>query len=155
MRIQFLRDHGGLCPGVDDKAKELVQTSFNMPESFLRDYNGNKFRLTHDKEDDKYWLCIWVEVLCWLLKHFYVEINSTLMMKEVERIMRVGIKITDDDNTYKALSVVNHQMNVVFEMMKQSSNGLNNSPHMIYSLLIVVLQEKGYTGLLLSKALDR
>ena len=155
MRIQFLREHGGLCPGVDDKVKELVQTSFNMPESFLKDYNGKRFHPTHNKEDDKYWLCIWVEVLCWLLKRFYVEINSSLMMKEAERLMRTGIKITDDDNNYKALSVVNHQMNVVFEVMKQSSHGINNSPHMIYSLLILILQEKGHTGLLLSKALER
>ena len=155
MRIQFLREHGGLCPGVDDKVKELVQTSFNMPESFLKDYNGQKFHPTHNKEDDKYWLCIWVEVLCWILKRFYVEINSSLMMKEAERLMRTGIKITDDDNNYKALSIVNHQMNVVFEVMKQSSHGINNSPHMIYSLLILILQEKGHTGLLLSKALER
>jgi hypothetical protein len=155
MRLQFLREHGGLCPGVDDKVKDLVQTAFNMPESILKDYNGDTFRPTHDREDNKYWLCIWVEVLCWLLKQFYVEINSTLMMEEAKRLMKAGIKFTDDDTTYKALSVVNHQMNVVFEFMKQSSNGLNNSPHMIYSLLVVVLKEKGHTGLLVAKALER
>ena len=53
MRLQFLREHGGLCPGVDDKAKELVQTAFNMPETILKDYYGKAFRPTHDREDNK------------------------------------------------------------------------------------------------------
>ena len=155
MRLQFLREQGGLCLGINDKVRERIQTAFSMPEAFLVGYDGSKFDATHEKTDDKYWLCIWVEVLAWLFKQFFVEINSSLMMKEATRMMKAGIHFTDQDNSYQALFTVLQQLNLVFESMKQSANGLSNSPQMIYSQLIIVLQEKGHTGLLIAKAMER
>ena len=55
----------------------------------------------------------------------------------------------------QALFTVHQQLNVVFEIMKQSSNGLSNSPQMVYSQLILVLWDKGYTGVLIAKAIER
>ena len=126
-----------------------------MPETFLMGCDGERFIPTHDKNDDQYWLCIWVEVLSWLFKQFYVEINSSLMMKEVTRLMKTGIKFRNDDGSYQALFTVHQQLNVVFEIMKQSSNGFSNSPQMVYNQLILVLRDKGYTGVLIAKALER
>ena len=150
-----MREHGGLCIGINDRVRERVQTAFSMPEAFLVGYDGSKYDATHDKTDDKYWLCVWVEVLGWLFKQFFVEINSSLMMKEATRMMRTGIHFTDQDGSYQALFTVLQQLNLVFESMKQSANGLSNSPLMIYSQLIIVLQEKGNTGGLIAKAMER
>ena len=138
-----MREHGGLCVGMNDKVRERIQTAFSMPEAFLVGYDGSKFDATHEKTDDKYWLCIWVGVLGWLFKQFFVEINSTLMMREATRMMKAGIHFTDQDGPYQALFTVLQQLNLVFESMKQSANGLSNSPQMIYSQLIIVLSGEG------------
>ena len=76
-------------------------------------------------------------------------------MKEVTRLMKTGIKFSNHDESYQALFTVHQHLNVVFEIMKQSSNGLSNSPQMVYSQLILVLRDKGYTGVLIAKAIER
>jgi hypothetical protein len=77
------------------------------------------------------------------------------MMAEADKQMRSGIQFNNDDGPYQALFVVHHHLNLIFEDMKQSLNGLNNSPQMVYSQLILVLKDKGPTGVLIAKAIER
>jgi hypothetical protein len=156
MRIQFLKETGALAIGVEDKVRERIKLSFGTPDDFLLSPDQEPYDPTHNKNDDRYWLCIWVESLCWLFKQFYQPIEDDAILREVESRIRSGINFNIGNEQSEAIFQVHHQLKLIFELVKQSMSGLSETPQLIVSRLLTILKtEKGPVGDMVAKAITR
>jgi hypothetical protein len=78
IRIIFIKETGAIGKGCEDIISNRVKSAFSTPEEFLMGYDQKPYDVTHHKLDNKYWLCIWIEVLCWLFREF----TPQLMMRQ-------------------------------------------------------------------------
>ena len=156
VRIIFLSETGGLAKGVMNVIRDQVKTSFQSPDEFLLDYAQAPYDPIHDKGDDRYWLCIWVETLCWLFKEFYLPVNDDALLREFEKMFREDIKFDDDMDKVEAIAQVHYELKLIFELARQVVSGLCAIPQLVVNTLIDILRtEKGLVGELVGRAISR
>jgi hypothetical protein len=84
-RIQWVCKTGGLADGIENSYRDQVMTAMKSSASKLRDYKGHPYDLTHDKTDELYWDCMWVELLLWITHRFLHQITENNMTDEEQQ----------------------------------------------------------------------
>ena len=84
-RIQWVCETGGLADGIENSYRDQVMTAMKSPASKLKDYKGHSYDLTHDKTDELYWDCMWVELLLWITHRFFCQITENNVTDEEQQ----------------------------------------------------------------------
>ena len=151
LRLQFLRDTGGIATNIDDQIKDRVKCAFNDITGTIRGPSG-RFDPIHNLNDDKYWLCIWIEALCWLFQQFYIPTDDEAMMREIEKRVQKKVQIPEDP--FGAISSFHNGLKNVFQVIRECGSTLLNTPQLVVTKYLNLIREKGTTAQLVAKAVN-
>jgi hypothetical protein len=145
MRVQFLGDTGGIANGIDDRIQENVKRSFADPGDYIKGPDRKGFDRTHDYEDDEYWLSIWAEILCYLLKTYYLPTDEEAMTRELDRRLKTRLTVKED-NALDAINSVYLAIKDSFALMVECGSTLIDSPNIAFNQLLTSIRTKNPTA---------
>jgi hypothetical protein len=152
LRLQFLRDTGGIANNIDNQIRDRVKKAFNDVTETIKGPHG-RHDPTHDFNDDKYWLSVWAEALCWLFQQFYTPTDDEAMMREIE--IRVHKDVHIPEEPFGAMSSFHNGLKSVFQTIKECGSTLSNTPQLVVNKYLQLIKEKGTTAQLVAKAVRK
>ena len=147
-RIQWVCKSGGLANGVENSYRDLITTSLKNPAEKLNDYEGKPYDRTHDRDDQWYWDCMWVELLLWIISNFYLPTTDNEVAEVIKKFLRESLELNTDpdkppqDAFTREAQSVHFALQKAYRMAEESLSNLPANPQYIYEFLIEVLKKK-------------
>ena len=147
-RIQWVCKSGGLANDVENAYRDVIKTSLKNPAEKLNDYQGLPYDRTHDREDQWYWDCMWIELLLWITTNFHLPTTDNDVAREIKKFLGDSLELNTDpdkppqDTFMREVQSVHFALQKAYRMAEESLSNLPANPQYIYEYLIDVLKEK-------------
>jgi hypothetical protein len=151
-RIQWIIKFGGLANDVENSYRDLVITSLKNPSEKLNDYNGVPYDRTHDRDDQRYWDCMWVEILLWITSTFYFPITDNVVADAIKQFLKEALELGADqdqppqDIFNREAKSIHFALHMAYRIAAESMSNLPANPQYIYEYVIEVLKDMTSTG---------
>jgi hypothetical protein len=151
-RIQWIIKFGGLANDVENSYRDLVITSLKNPAEKLNDYEGLPYDRTHDRNDQWYWDCMWVEILLWITSTFHFQTTDNDVADVIKKFLRESLELNTEqdkrpqDAFNREAQSIHFTLQKAYRMAEDSMSNLPANPQYIYEYLIEVLKEMTSSG---------